>query len=145
MVDFTRGGNDFIKYNIAFRQTYAALQPLLRNLPYENIQGPTTAQIAISIPVFVSILGFIDNHTYGLETEADVSVIGHAFAILDQQVYYATVSLQPLGYYPIFSKASNEFWDLVYAQNACSQLTYSIGCLCSYIQAVLYSRQHYLG
>ncbi|KAA8902122.1 hypothetical protein DIURU_002916 [Diutina rugosa] len=117
LVDFTKGGNDFIKYNIGFRQTYTVLQPLLQNSPYEIIQGPTTNRFAISIPVFVRILEFIDNNTDGLGTTADVSIIRHAFAILDQQIYHTTVALHPLEYHPIFSKVSNEFWDLVYAQN----------------------------
>ena len=117
LVDFTRGGNDFIRYNIGFRQTYTVLQPLLRNLPYENMHGSTINQNVVSMPVFVRILEFIDNHTDGLETSADVSIIRHAFAILDQHIYHTTVALNPLEYHPIFSKVSNEFWDLVYAQN----------------------------
>ncbi|KAA8901342.1 hypothetical protein DIURU_003287 [Diutina rugosa] len=119
LVDFTRGGNDFVAYNNGFRQTYATLLPYLQNSPYESILGlcSPSNDNAIMFPFFARIIEFIDTHADGLGTPADVAIVRHAFAVLDQQLYRTTITLYPLECHPVFVNVSDAFWDLVYAQN----------------------------
>lgn len=119
LVDFTRGGNDFVAYNNGFRQTYTTLLPYLQNLPYESILGlcSPSNDDAIMFPFFARIIEFIDTHADGLGTPADVAIVRHAFAVLDQQLYRTTITLYPLECHPVFVNVSDAFWDLVYAQN----------------------------
>lgn len=120
LIDFNRGGNDFIAYNIGYRRTYEALLPLLRNLPFENKHGLSVTiddENVMPILFFTRILEYIDTHTDELGTSEDVEIIRHAFDVFDKQVYRTTVTFTPLGYYHIFVDMTDEFWDLVYAQN----------------------------
>lgn len=119
LIDFTRAGNDFIAYNIGYRQTHTALLPLLRNLPFENKHGlnPLVDDCAMTLPFFARILEYIDANGNELGTGATVIMVRHAFNVFNHQIYCTSVTFNPLGYYHIFVKVTDEFWELVYSQN----------------------------
>lgn len=113
LIDFTQSGNDFIAYTRGYLRTYAAIFHHLRDLPFEWLCPPINCP---TLPFFIHILEFIDTHTSELGTADEAHMIKDAFGLLARNVYAASVSSNPDGYYHIFNWMNDGSWDLVYAQ-----------------------------
>lgn len=118
LVDFTRGGHDFISYSIRYLRTNNVLLPFLQGLPFAYRLPTFDENHTLTLPFISRILEFIDGHATELGSGNDLSTIRYAFSSFEPHVYRTTLSDNPHYYYHYFVTMKMEMWDLVYAQHS---------------------------
>ncbi|KAA8907199.1 hypothetical protein DIURU_000883 [Diutina rugosa] len=119
LVDFNRGGNDFISFCIGFRQTGIATYSLIRDsllVEVVSVKTPPSMDTPL-LPFFARILRYIDDHeSDGQIDEDDLEVIKTTIRLLNQHVHRTTVHRTPVAFFQTFTYTSETFWNLVYNQ-----------------------------
>lgn len=116
LIDFTRGGNDFISFCIGFRQTGIAVYPIIRELLLVDVVAVEFLPLMDQplLPFFKRILLYLDS--YGSGDGNDLMIIRQAFELLNRQVYCTTVHRTPVAFFQTFTYTSESVWNLLYKQ-----------------------------
>lgn len=146
LVDFNRGGDDFISFCIGFRQTGIAAYSLIRDLLLVEVVSVETPPLMDTplLPFFARILRYVDDHeSDGLFGEDDLEVIKTTIRLSTRASYHGVQ--KPRGILPNLHLYLGNLLEFGVQSSADRpQLAPCIIGVCAHAHILFHSRQQHL-